>query len=381
MTGDQFSYRFDDAAISDLRARIAATRWPDQLAQTSAYLGADLAVVRSLADHWRSAFDWPAQQHYLERVLPGRRVQIGDHRLHYAQVMGCGPRPFPLLLLHGWPSTFAEMHRVVGPLSDPGAYGGDPADAFDVIVPSLPGHGFSSTPQAEGFGADECADVMRSLMVDVLGYQRFAAHGGDRGAFVATGLGHRHADVTAAIHLTLAAGIVGEGADRTSEEDQWLADQSAFFVAEGGYSAIQSTRPQTLAYALHDSPVGLLAWLVEKFTVWSDCGGNVESRFTRDELLTAATIYWMTATLRSSAHWYYEHRVRPPAAVRPVRIDVPTAVAAFPKEVMRTPRSAVARKYDLRRFTQMASGGHFAALEEPDALVADIREALRPWRR
>jgi pimeloyl-ACP methyl ester carboxylesterase len=208
---------------------------------------------------------------------------------------------------------------------------------------------------------------------EALGYDRFLVHGGDRGAFIATSMGHFDRASVAGIHLPLPLGLLGEGDEATEEERAFAATTARWLAEEGGYSAIQSTRPQTLAYGLNDSPVGTLAWIVEKFRVWSDCGGDVFSRFTRDELLTNVTIYWATQTLRSSAHWYWERRKRPTIGERPLRIEVPTGVAMFPKEVMRTPRSAVARKYDLRHWTTMTSGGHFPALEEPVALAADIR--------
>jgi pimeloyl-ACP methyl ester carboxylesterase len=262
--------------------------------------------------------------------------------------------------------------------ADPAAHGGDAADAFDVVVPSLPGHGFSEAPTHEGFGADHCADLMRTLMVEQLGYGRFGAQGGDRGAFVATSLALRHADVTAGIHLNLVGGIPAN--PPTDEDLEWLDQQRRWTAAEGGYIAEQSTRPQTLGFGLNDSPVGLLAWIIEKWHAWSDCGGDLTSCFTPDELLTNVTVYWVTGTIRSSMHWYLEHRRRPPAFTRPERIAVPTGVAAFPREVMRTPRSAVERKYDLRRWTTMERGGHFAALEQPAALVEDIRAFFRTLR-
>jgi pimeloyl-ACP methyl ester carboxylesterase len=310
--------------------------------------------------------------------LPGWSATIDGRGVHAARLPGKGPEPLPLVLLHGWPGSFVEMVKVAPMLADPAAYGGDPADAFDVVVPSLPGHGYSDPPLQEGFGADECADLMRTLMVDVLHYERFGAQGGDRGAFVATGLGYRHADVVAGIHLNLAGGI--PGAPPTREEVAWLADQSRWMADEGGYMAVQGTRPQTLGVALNDSPVGLLAWIVDKWRAWSDCRGDVETCFTADELLTNVTLYWLTATIRSSMHWYLEHRRRPPAFVRPERIEVPTGVAAFPREVMRTPRGAVERKYDLRQWTDMDRGGHFAAMEQPLALVEDVRRFFRPLR-
>jgi pimeloyl-ACP methyl ester carboxylesterase len=375
---EPFEIRVDQDVLDDLVVRIGRTCWPDQPMDVTWELGVDGAYLRELADYWMQGFDWRSTEERLNRVLPGHRARVGDLDVHVARVAAVGgsSRP-PVVLLHGWPSSFCEMIEIAPALADPAAHGGDPADAVDVIVPSLPGHGFSSIPPRTGFGADECADVLRDLVVDVLGHDRFVVHGGDRGAFVATSLGHRHPDVVAGIHITLPTGIPGPGDERTTEEDRWLAETAAWAVEEGGYAAIQGTRPQTLAYAMHDSPVGLLAWIVEKFRAWSDCGGDVGSRFSRDTLLTNVTVYWVTRTFRSSSHWYWEHRRNPPAATRPVRIEVPTGVAAFPREVMRVPRSAVARKYHLVHWTDMPSGGHFPALEEPARLVADIRSFLR----
>lgn len=244
------------------------------------------------------------------------------------------------------------------------------AMGHDVLVPSLPGHGFSSIPRRVGFGADACAALLVDVL-DALGVARAVVHGGDRGAFVATSMGALAPAVLAGIHLTLPGGIPGDGADRTADEDAWLADTAAWSVEEGGYSAIQGTKPQSLAYGMHDSPVATLAWLVEKHRSWID-GEELDAVFTTEQLLTNATIYWVTGTFRAAAHWYWEHRTNPPAAMRPVRIEVPTAVVRHPAEVMRVPRSAVARKYHLVRWTERAVGGHFPAYEDPDHLASDI---------
>jgi pimeloyl-ACP methyl ester carboxylesterase len=370
----------DAPVLDDLRARVRAMRWPDTIAGSGWNHGTDDDELRALAAYWVDEFDWAAQARLLDERLPGWSTVIDGRRVHYARCNGVGPDPLPLALLHGWPGSFAEMYKIAPALADPAAHGGDPADAFDVIVPSLPGHGFSDAVTQPGFGADQCADVVHTLMTDVLGYARYGAQGGDRGAFTAAGLGHRHRDAIIGIHLNLATGIPGTGDAMTDEERAWIADQQAWLAEEGGYIAIQGTRPQTLGYALNDSPVGLLAWIVEKWRAWSDCGGDIESCFTKDELLTNATIYWVTETIRSSMHVYYEHRHHPPVAMRPERIDVPTGVAMFPGEVMRVPRTAVARKYDLRRWTDMPAGGHFAAMEQPDALVEEIRAFFRPLR-
>jgi len=375
---ERFPVAVPDDVLDDVVDRVRRTRWTDTIPGSGWAFGADVDYLRSLAEYWADGFDWRAQEADLNQRLPGFCTSVDGRRLHLAHVPANGPQPLPLVLLHGWPGSFAEMAKVAPMLADPAAFGGDPDDAFDVVVPSLPGHGFSDAPRVAGFGADACADVVRALMVGALGYRSFGAQGGDRGAFVATALGHRAARHVIGIHLNLAGGI--PASPPSVEEAAWLDDQARWLAEEGGYIAVQSTRPQTLAVGLNDSPVGLLAWIVDKWRAWSDCDGDVERSFSRDELLTNAMIYWVTGTIRSSMHWYLEHRRHPPAFVRAERIDVPTGVAVFPHEVMRAPRSAVARKYDLRRWSPMARGGHFAAMEQPEALVDDIRAFFRPLR-
>jgi pimeloyl-ACP methyl ester carboxylesterase len=366
--------------LDDLRERVRRTRWTDAVAGAGWAHGTDLDYLRELASYWADDFDWRAQERLINERLPGWSVRLGGRQVHFARRPGVGPAPLPLVLLHGWPGSFVEMYKVAPALADPAAHGGDPADAFDVVVPSLPGHGLSEPVLVPGFGADECADVVWALMTEVLGAARFGAQGGDRGAFVSAGLGHRHPEAVVGIHLNLATGIPDAGTHLTDDERRWLDDQRRWLSEEGGYIAIQGTRPQTIGVALNDSPVGLLAWIVEKWRAWSDCGGDVESCFTRSELLTNVTLYWVTGTIRSSMHYYYEHRRNPPVAVRAERIDVPTGVAMFPAEVIRPPHRAVERKFDLRRWTEMPAGGHFAAMEQPDDLVAEIREFFRPLR-
>ena len=370
----------DDAVLEDLYERVRRTRWPDSVAGAGWSHGTSTEYLRQLASYWVDGFDWRAEERLLNLRLPGWTVDVGGRPVHYARCPGVGPAPLPLVLLHGWPGSFMEMTKVAPLLADPGAHGGDPVDAFEVVVPSLPGHGFSAAVLEEGFGADQCADVVHALMTEALGYGRFGAQGGDRGAFVSAGLGHRHPEAMVGIHLNFPTGWPSPAAEMDDDERAWLAAQRDWMATEGGYIAIQGTRPQTLGFALNDSPVGLLAWIVEKWRAWSDCGGDVERCFTRAELLTNATIYWVTQTIRSSMHYYWEHRRRPPVATGPERIGVPTGVAMFPAEVSRPPRRVVARKYDLRRWTDMAAGGHFAAMEQPEALVEEIRAFFRPLR-
>jgi pimeloyl-ACP methyl ester carboxylesterase len=376
---ERFPLRVAPGLLEDLRARLERTRWPDALGSGWG-LGTDPAYLRELVEYWRTRFDWPARVRELEEQLPSFRARVRGLDVHFARRAGVGPRPFPLLLIHGWPGSYAEMQRVAGPLSDPAAHGGDPHDAFDLVIPSLPGHGFSQAPADPLFGADDAAHFLRELMVDGLGCTRFGAQGGDRGAFVSAGLAHQFPANVAGIHLNLATGIPAPPAERPAEEERWLEAQARWQQEEGGYSAIQSTRPTSLAYALSDSPVGLAAWIVEKWRAWSDCGGDIERRFTKDQLLTNVMLYWASGSIHASMRYYAAHRRAPPAAVRPVRIEVPTAIADFPGEVVRVPRSAVERKYRLVQWTEMPSGGHFAALEEPELLVDDIRRFFRRFR-
>jgi pimeloyl-ACP methyl ester carboxylesterase len=363
VTPRPFRYRAPDAALDDLRRRLAATRWPAPLGDGWTY-GTDGAWLRDVVAYWRDRFDWRAREAWLDAVLPGELVRIGDLDVHFARVRGRGARPFPLLLLHGWPSSFVEMHRLAARLADA---------SFDVVVPSLPGHGHSTAPRDPAFGADHAADVLRTLMVDVLGHRRFGVHGGDRGAFVAAGLAHRHPADVLGIHLTLPTGVPAPPSERSPEEQAWLDATARWHASAGAYLAAQATRPLSLAYGLGDSPVGLAAWIVEKLRAWSDCDGDVERAIGRDDVLTTIAIYWLTGTIGPSMQWYWAHRHAPPVALRPDRIEVPTGVALFPKEVTRPPRSAVARKYALVRWTEMPRGGHFPALETPHDLAAEIR--------
>ena len=372
-----FRVRATDAQLEDLHRRLDATIWPSP-AEQGWSMGTNAEWLRELVAYWRHDFDWRSQEEWLNERLPSHKAQVRDLEIHYSLIKGQGLNPRPLLLLHGWPSSYVEMHRIVGPLSDPAGYGGHPEDAFDVIVGSLPGHGFSSAPARPEFGADEAADCFRDLMVDVLGYERFFVHGGDRGAFVASSLAHQYPQHTAAIHQSLPMGLPAN--PPTPEDVVWLEAMGGWNAEEGGYSSIQGTRPVSLAYGLADSPVGLAAWISEKMCAWSDCDGDPLNVFTRDEILTNIMIYWLSESIYPSMRFYWAHRQSPPAAVRPDRIDVPTGITLFPKEVMRPPRAAVERKYDLHFWNEPERGGHFPALEQPEALVEDLRDFLRPLR-
>jgi len=376
-----FTLAVPDAELADLRERLARTRWPDEIPEAGWTYGTDLAFMKSLVAYWRERYDWRAHEVALNRfhqfVAPVAGIQI-----HFIQEAGIGPHPLPLLLAHGWPGSVWEFHRIIPMLTDPASHGGDPADAFTVVAPSLPGYGLSFAPNQARFGIVEMAEAFAVLMTDVLGHGRFGAQGGDWGSFIVSRLGFTHPDRVAGVHLNMlpVAPERGRAAEYTDEEKQYLAEARGWMREEGAYQAIQGTRPQTLAYALTDSPVGLCAWIVEKFRAWSDCDGDVERRFTKDVLLTNVMIYWLTAAINSSFWPYWQLRHRPWWPSSTDRVRVPTAYAAFPCEILRPPRAWAERAYQLRSWTPMAAGGHFAALEEPEALAADIRAFFRPLR-
>lgn len=381
---DPFSINVPQEVLSDLELRLERTRWPDEVEGIGWDYGTDLSYLKELLGYWRTDFDWRQQERRLNE-LPQFRTRIGDLDIHFVHLRGKGPNPLPLIITHGWPSSFCEMYKILGPLTDPGAHGGDPSDSFDVVVPSLPGFGFSERPSRPGSVAVD--QLWRSLMGEVLGYDRFVAHGGDVGARVTSALGRFQADAVLGIHigsvdLEWPTPLPDED-DLSSEEKSYLKRVRRWEEEEGGYAAVQSTRPQTVAYGLNDSPAGLAAWIVEKFRTWSDCEGNIESRFTKDELLTNIMIYWVTQTINSSMRRYFEAKHNPsrPPLMLGDRIKTPTGVSMFPGEHdLIVPRQWANRCYNIEWWTDMPRGGHFPAIEEPDLLVEDLRGFFRRFR-
>jgi len=370
------------AVLDDLHARLDRTRLPGAVAGAGWDYGTEPDTLQRLLAHWRDGYDWRAAEAALNE-MPQFTAEVDGHTLHFAHVLGKGPDPVPLLFVHGWPGSFWEVSKIVGPLTDPAAYGGDPSDSFDVIAPSLPGYGFSPDAGVAGVHPGRIAELFARLMTDVLGYDRFALQGGDWGSAVTSRIAHAHPDRVVGLHLNM-AGVradTGPGSPPlTDAEKAFLEDMARWRSAEGGYQAIQGTKPQTLAYALTDSPAGLAAWILEKFRAWTDCGGDVTSVFTLDELLTNIMIYWVSGSIGSSVRLYRE-------AVRDgwrlpfgERVEVPTAFARLPGEISKPPREWVERAYRLERWTEFESGGHFAALEQPVALVSDLRDFFRRLR-
>ena len=375
---EPFEIYVDDAVLDDLRARLDATRWPDEVDGAGWTMGSNLAYMKELAAYWRDGYDWREQERRLN-ALPQFRAEIDGVGIHFVHIEGKGPDPFPLIVSHGWPGSFFEMYKIAGPLTDPAAHGGDPADAFHLVVPSLIGYGFSDASREPGMTTHRMAELFGTLMLDTLGYERFGAQGGDWGSAVTSSLAEQYPASVAGIHLNLVIGrmarLAGEAA--SPEVEAYRAEMARWVRDESAYSITQGTKPQTLSYALNDSPVGLAGWIVEKWRAWSDCDGDIERSYTKDELLTNVMIYWVTQTINSSVRLYRENRGE---FGRTGRIETPTAVAMFPKEISHPPRSLVERGYNVQRWTEMPRGGHFAAMEEPGLLVEDVRAFFRGLR-
>ena len=378
-----FTIDVSDAVLDDLQARLDNTRLPDQLDGAGWTYGTDLDYLTGLLGYWRDEFDWRAQERRLNAFDQYKTV-IDGLDIHFIHQRSAEPDAIPLIITHGWPGSIAEFMKIIGPLTDPVAYGGQAEDAFHVVAPSMPGYGFSDKPRAPGFGPEQIAEVNAALMAR-LGYDRYGIQGGDWGSIVSRWNAFNHPEQAIGLHINmLIAGAPRGAGDPTAgvppEELERSRARSAFYnTNESGYSQIQGTKPQTLGYALNDSAAGQAAWIVEKFRAWCDCDGDPESVFTRDELLTNITIYWVTQTATSSARLYYESRNAPTS--RPMgRIETPTGVAVFPFELFIAPRKWAEASYNVTHWTEMPRGGHFAAMEQPELLVDDLRAFFRPLR-
>ena len=361
-------YRIEvpDAVLDDLRERLARTRWPEAETVDDWSQGIPLAYTRELAGYWADGYDWRTREAALNR-FDHYLTEIDGLDIHFIHQRSPHDDALPLLLTHGWPGSVVEFHKVIEPLVNPAS--GRPEDAFHVICPSLPGYGFSGRPTDTGWGVEKIAEAWETL-VGRLGYDRYGAQGGDWGAAVTTQIG-RNRGHCIAIHLNMpmARPAAGSG-DLTEDEQQALAAFAEHRKWGTGYSKQQSTRPQTLGYGLVDSPVGQLAWIVEKFWAWTDCDGHPENVLSRDELLDNVMLYWVTGSGASSARLYWESFNR---FVTDGRVDLPTGVASFPKEILRTPRSWCENAFNITHWTTMPRGGHFGAFEQPELFVDDVR--------
>jgi pimeloyl-ACP methyl ester carboxylesterase len=383
---EPFTISVSDDALKDLKERLLRTRWPDQIDGIGWEQGTDRAYLESLVNYWRSDFDWRVQEAALNKFAQFRAT-IGDQQIHFVHERARSGNGLPLIITHGWPGSFAEMIKIIPMLTDPEAHGGAADDAFDVVAPSLPGYGFSASPRKTGMNPFAIAELWAELMAG-LGYDRFAAQGGDWGASVTMCLGFLFPERVLGAHLNYIPNSFQpprdpsrqDGQDLTEEERAFLAARAAWVEMEGAYGRLHATRPQSIAYALNDSPAGLAGWIIEKFRAWSDCEGDVERAFTKDELLTNISIYWFTQTIGSSMRLYWESRQRPLRFAPDERVRTPTAIAHFPKEIPMPPKSWVERVFDVWRWTKMPRGGHFAALEQPELLAQDIRAFFKSLR-
>lgn len=384
-------FRIDipESELADLRHRLDRTRWPDELPGVGWDYGVPRDYLRELAEYWRHTYDWRAAEARLNE-WPQFMTTVDGADIHFAHIRSPEPDATPLIVTHGWPGSFAEFERIVGPLTDPRAHGGDPADAFHLVLPSIPGFGFSGPTREPGWEYRRTAAAFAELM-DRLGYERYGAQGGDWGAAVSRELGRIRPENVIGVHLNLIPGA-GATAEPTGEElaalspaertrtlaswermKQWRREQQ-------GYADIQSTRPQTLSYALTDSPVGQLAWIAEKFKEWTDSVDRPEDAVGRDHLLTGVTLYWLTGTAGSSARIYYE-RAHAEHGGSPEPSRAPTAFAAFPRENFIVLRHLAERNDNIVRWTEFDRGGHFAAMEQPELLVGDVRAFFRELQK
>ncbi len=390
MQAEKFSIAISDEVIDDLRDRLRRTRWPGDLGNEDWSYGVNSEYLRSLVDYWLSEFDWTAQERAINRFDHFRAVVDGVP-VHFMYKPGKGPHRIPLILTHGWPWTFWDYHEAIDPLTDPESHGGTLADAFDVIVPSLPGFGFSVPLSQTGMNYWRTADLWHQLMTEHLGYAKYAAQGGDWGALVTSQLSHKYASSLYGIHVSMP---VWPGVFSNARPYDLLGSILPSIPPEHHASMIATERrlathitthildPQTLAYSLHDSPVGQLAWLLERWRSWSDCGGDVESRFSRDHMLTNATIYWVTESFGATMRYYAEaerHPWKPSHARMPV-FEAPAGVSLFRGDGAAMLSDANLANYNLHHLKDHPTGGHFAPTEEPFALVADIRETFRGLR-
>ena len=376
-----FNINFSSAEINGIIARVKSFPWHEMPDDGGWAYGTNLDYLKDLCDYWVTQFDWFAVQDTLNQ-FPHFQAQAEGINLHFIHQKGMGPKPLPLLISHGWPGSVFEFNKIIGPLTDPARFGGDPQDAFDVIAPSLPGFGFSGKPKRP-IGPRRMAQVFNSLMTDALGYSGYLAQGGDWGGAISSWLGFDHAPACMGIHINILTMRHASG-PQTPQEIAWSEKFDRDQMEQDGNRSIQSTRPQTLSYAMMDSPVGIAGWIIEKFYAWSDLkDGTLESVYSKDELLTNIMIYILTRTFNTASWIYYGRREEGGRILSSDnrRVEVPTAAALFPKEFLSwPPRSYVERLYNICQWTEMPRGGHFAAMEAPELLVPDIRSFARQFR-
>ncbi|MDG2003779.1 MAG: epoxide hydrolase [Novosphingobium sp.] len=386
---EPFTIAVPESELQALRARLGQTRWADELANDDWRYGVERGWLEEMVRYWHEDYDWRAIEAEINRV-PQFKATVDSVPIHFAHIKGKGPNPMPLLLVHGWPWTFYDYFSLIGPLTDPAAYGGDPAESFDLIIPSLPGHGFSMPLTKAGLDVPAHVELFTTLMNDVLGYSRFAVAGGDWGAAITNLMAHTHPDKVIGLLATIP---FFPGLDLNTitpgdyaEDEQWMLERQM----ESGptvvsHFTVQSSDPQTLAYALVDSPVGTAAWLWERRRAWSDCDGDLFNVYSRDWLCTLASIYWLTRSIGTSLRLYFEHAHAGGMPFKPLHdrkptIEVPCGYAIAPKEVMLIPRGLAEQATNLMNWNLLPKGGHFSFAEQPELMTEQLRDFFRPLR-
>jgi pimeloyl-ACP methyl ester carboxylesterase len=381
MSLKKFQIQISDKSLEDLAYRLSHTRWPNQLKNTNWERGTKKDELQSIVDYWENNYDWREQEKDLNSFSQFQ-CNIDGIDIHFIYEKGKGPNPIPIILTHGWPDSFLRYKKVIKMLSDPASFGGNPNDSFDVIVPSIPGFGFSSSPEYSGYNNSRVSELWVILMTEKLGYAKFAAAGGDMGSGITRYMALNHPELFIGIHLT-DIGIIrpllmeNDESKLSAIEIVYKKTVQQWIAQEGGYMSIQSTKPQTLAYGFSDSPVGVAAWILEKFYSWSDCKGNLENIFSKDELLTNVMIYWLTNTVGSTANMYYENTHSLPPMNK---INVPTGLALFHGDVLLPPKEWAEKNLNIIHWTEIPRGGHFTAMEEPTLFTEDIRKFYRTFR-
>jgi pimeloyl-ACP methyl ester carboxylesterase len=378
MTLQKIKIQIQDSTLEELYSRLSNTRWPNQLKGSDWERGMKKDYLQSLVGYWQNDYDWRAQEKELNSYSQFK-CKIDGINIHFIWEKGKGKNPTPIILTHGWPDSFLRYKKIINKLTDPARFGGDPNDSFDVIVPSLPGFGFSDKPELSGYNNARVAELWIKLMTENLGYSKFAAAGGDIGSGVTRYMALNHPQLLIGIHLT-DVGIIrdllvaSDESKLSQAEIAYKKTAQQWMAQEAGYISIQSTKPQTLSYGLSDSPVGTAAWILEKFRSWSDCKGQLENSYSKDELLTNVMIYWLTNTLSSSVNMYYENtHSLPPMG----KIEIPTGIALFAQDILLPPKEWTVKNLNIVQWTEIPRGGHFTAMEEPDLFVEDICKFYR----
>jgi len=374
---EPFRIEASDAQLEDLKRRLRDTRWPEAAPVDDWSQGIPLAYLQEVCEYWAEKYDWRARESQLNE-FPQFKTSIDGLGIHFLHVRSPNPDALPLVMTHGWPGSVVEFHKVIGPLTDPAAHGGDAADAFHVVCPSLPGYGFSDKPSETGWGVAKTGDTWAALMAR-LGYDRYVAQGGDWGSMVTTAIGMQDPEHCAGIHLNMPVVMPDPETlgDMTDSEKAAMASLQHYEQNDSGYSKQQSTRPQTLGYGLVDSPAGQAGWIIEKFWSWTDCDGHPENVLSRDELLDNVMLYWLPAAAASSARLYWESFNQPMLG----EVDIPTGCSIFPKEIIRCSRRWAEKRFrNIVHWNELERGGHFAAFEQPETFINEVRTCFRTLR-